>query len=82
MSALYTRRTARDTPNVVVAVAQKLAEDIDCHDAQAAIGLNFEHRHHCLIENGVADVLRRVGVGCDLAGNKEADECLLVFTGL
>jgi len=56
----------RDVANVVVAVAEELAEDVDGHDAQAAVGFDVEDREDRLVQDRVADVLGRLGVGRDL----------------
>ena len=56
-------------PNVVVAIAQELAEDVYGHDAEAAVSLDLEDGHDRLVENRVPDILGGVGVRGDLGKN-------------
>ena len=53
-------------PYVVIAVAEEFAEDVDGHDAETAVGFDFEDGEDGLVEDRVADVLGRVGVRGDL----------------
>ena len=70
--AVYTRqrasggKAAGDAPNVVVSVAQELAQNVDRHHAQTVLRLDLENGEHRLVEDRVPDVLGRFGVRCDL----------------
>lgn len=64
----FQERVERDVADVVVPVPEELAEDVDRHDAQAAVGLDVEDGQHGLVQDRVADVLGRLGVGRDLGG--------------
>lgn len=56
-------RVERNVANVVVAVAQKLAQNVDGHDAQPVLRLDLQHRENRLVQNRVAHVLARFRVG-------------------
>lgn len=49
-------------PNIVVSITEKLSEDVDGHDSQSTLGLDLQYRQHSLVQNGVADILRRLGI--------------------
>jgi hypothetical protein len=55
-----------DISDIVVAVRQKLSENVNTEHAQARISFNVEDSKHGLIENGVTNVIRGIGVGSDL----------------
>ena len=52
--------------DVVVTVGQEFAENVYTKHAEARICFDVENGEHCLIEDGVSDVFRRVRVGSDL----------------
>lgn len=63
MSAQCRKDTVREEPpNVVVAIAQELAKDIDSHHSQATVGLDLKHSQNSFIKDGISDILRRIGV--------------------
>lgn len=53
-------------PNVVVPVTEEFSENVDGHDAKTRLGLDLENGEDRLVEDGVADVLGRFGVGGNL----------------
>ncbi len=50
----------RDAPNIVVLVAQELAQDVDRHYPQPSVCFNLQYSQDGFIQNRVADVFRRV----------------------
>lgn len=60
----------KNEPDIVVAVAQKFPENIDGHDPESALGLDFENREYCLVKDRVSDVLRGFCIGSDLSEKK------------
>ena len=56
-------------PNVIVAVAEELAEYVDGHNPQAAVCLRFnlQDGKHGFIKNGVSDIFRRISICCYLS---------------
>ena len=52
-----------DVANVVVAVGEETAEDVDGEHAQSRLTLDFHDREHGLVQDRVADVLGCVRVG-------------------
>lgn len=36
-------------PNVIITIAQELAENVDSHDSQPAIRLNLQNSQDCLV---------------------------------
>ena len=53
-------------PNVIIAVAEELAEDIDGHDTQTSVRFDFEHGQDSFVEDRVANVFRAISVCRDL----------------
>mmetsp|Transcript_17545 Transcript_17545/g.45337 ORF Transcript_17545/g.45337 Transcript_17545/m.45337 type:complete len:312 (+) Transcript_17545:1356-2291(+) len=60
------QRVQRNVADVVVAVAQEAPKDVDCEDTQPRLCFNRDDREHTLVQDRVAHVLRRLGVGRDL----------------
>lgn len=56
----------REVPYIVVSVAQKLSEDVDCHYAKLPVGLDLEYCQYSLIKDRISDILGRIGVRSDL----------------
>lgn len=52
--------------DIIVLVRQELAKYIDTKHSQSGIGLYVENGEDCLVENGIANVFRRIGVCGDL----------------
>lgn len=47
-----------DEPNVIVPVAEELAQDIDRHHPQTAVCFDLEDSHDSLVQNGIPNILR------------------------
>ncbi len=54
-------------PDVVVAVAQELAQYVNGHNAQTTVGFDVKYCHNCLVQDGIADILGGVRVCSDLS---------------
>lgn len=66
MSTVVRMLATMDLPDVVVTVPEELPKNVDRHDSQAVLRLNLEDRKDSLVQDGVPDVLRRLGVGRNL----------------
>jgi len=53
-------------PDVIILVTQEFPQDIDRHDPQATIRLDFQDGQNSLIQDRVPDVLGGIGVGSNL----------------
>lgn len=53
-------------PDVVVSVAQELSENVDGQDTEGVVRWGLHDSKHSLVENRVANILARLGVGCNL----------------
>ena len=56
------QRVQRNVPDVVVAVDQEAAEDVDREHAEAALDLDRHDREHALVQDRIPSVLRRLRV--------------------
>ena len=54
--------------DVLVVVEEEPAEDVDGQHAEAGLGVDVHDRDDSLVEDGVANVLARLGVGGHLVG--------------
>jgi hypothetical protein len=64
-------REAKRIPNIIIFVAEEFTKDVDGHHPQSGICFNFQDSQNGFVQDRVADVLRRVGVGGNLCSNIE-----------
>lgn len=53
-------------PDIVIAVTEELPENVNGHDTETAVCFDMQDRKHSLVEDGIANILGRVGVRSNL----------------
>lgn len=74
-------RSQQGSPDIVIPVAQKLAQDVDRHHSKSAIRFDLQNRQHRFIQNRVSDVLGRVRIGGNLPV-ESSQQCCVKSQGL
>lgn len=63
------KRVKGHISDVLVAVEQETAEDVDGQDPQAGLGADVHDGEYRLVQDGISDIFGRFGVGRHLGQN-------------
>lgn len=65
---LYMIQLPRGSPDVLVSAWEEPAEYVDCEHSEATLTLDLHDGEHSLIQDGMTNILIRVGIGSHLWG--------------